>query len=127
MQLINVKIYLYNNTHNFIHTKGKILAYDYGYPKEFLDVESYDHTFWVHGLFIDVKQGNFLKIESWYASSLMESNNPPPNCLHTGGSREIKNIIIWTMLELMEKGNYVSGDVSGYISSFSLLSAMSVV
>lgn len=38
------------------------LVHDYGYPVELLDVE-YDHTFWVRGLIIDTKRGNFLKID----------------------------------------------------------------
>eukprot|EP00571_Detonula_confervacea_P015205 CAMPEP_0172298636 /NCGR_PEP_ID=MMETSP1058-20130122/1196_1 /TAXON_ID=83371 /ORGANISM="Detonula confervacea, Strain CCMP 353" /LENGTH=655 /DNA_ID=CAMNT_0013007917 /DNA_START=93 /DNA_END=2060 /DNA_ORIENTATION=- len=33
-----------------------------GYPKEVLDFE-YDHTYWVRGLIIDTKRGNFLKID----------------------------------------------------------------
>lgn len=38
------------------------LVKDYGYPEALLDIE-YDHTFWVRGLIIDTKRGNFLKID----------------------------------------------------------------
>jgi len=38
------------------------LVYNFGYPKELLDVE-YDHNFWVRGLIIDTQRGNFLKMD----------------------------------------------------------------
>jgi 5'-nucleotidase len=38
------------------------LVHSLGYPEEVLDFE-YDHTFWVRGLIIDTKRGNFLKID----------------------------------------------------------------
>ena len=41
MQLMNVKIYLYNNNHSSIHTKGQILVHDYDEcpKKELLGIE----------------------------------------------------------------------------------------
>lgn len=35
----------------------EILVYNFGYPKELLDIE-YDHSFWVRGLIIDTQRGN---------------------------------------------------------------------